>query len=256
VTLEGKGQQEMPQDAKPGPDNREEARLVIDFVHRLAMHHAMWFERVREKLGPDEAWKALGEAWGKSQGIQAQRLGKTLGFEAADGIPKPLLDLPPAALRALREAVAANWLANDGVWFQAVEFSRGMEAAKACNDACWARFSPFEAWSIRRLLGIPERSGLEGLKRALGLRLYATLNRQSVAEETPSSFVFHMDDCRVQSTRKRKNLPDYPCKSAGIVEYSSFAEAMDPRIRTECVGCPPDPHPAEWFCAWKFTIAT
>jgi hypothetical protein len=244
----------MAQEENRDAEAREEARLVVDFIHRLAMHHAMWFERVRESLGPEEAWKALGEAWGKSLGIQTQRLGKTLGFELADGIPKPLLDLPPAKLRALREAIAANWLATDGVWFQAVEGARGMEAAKACNDACWARFSPFEAWSIRRLLGLPERPGLEGLRKALGLRLYATLNRQSFAEETPSSLVFRMDDCRVQSARKRKNLPDYPCKSGGLVEYASFAEAIDPRIRTECVGCPPDAHPAEWYCAWKFTL--
>ena len=66
--------------------------------------------------------------------------------------------------------------------------------------------------------------------------------------------MFRMDDCRVQSARKRKNLPDYPCKSGGLVEYASFAETIDPRIRTECVGCPPDAHPAEWYCAWKFSL--
>ena len=54
--------------------------------------------------------------------------------------------------------------------------------------------------------------------------------------------------------RQRKGLADYPCKSAGMVEYPFFARAIDPRIRTECVGCPPDPHPQGWFCAWKFTL--
>ncbi|MFW5855438.1 MAG: DUF6125 family protein, partial [Thermodesulfobacteriota bacterium] len=47
---------------------------------------------------------------------------------------------------------------------------------------------------------------------------------------------------------------DYPCKSAGLVEYSYFAAGIDPRIRTECIGCPPDPHPEDWFCAWRFTM--
>ena len=53
---------------------------------------------------------------------------------------------------------------------------------------------------------------------------------------------------------QRKGLADYPCKSAGMVEYPFFARAIDPRITTECVGCPPDPHPQGWFCAWKFTL--
>jgi len=135
-----------------------------------------------------------------------------------------------------------------------VEFSNGMAAAKHCNDAAWEQFSPLEAWSIKRLLNLPEQPGLEGLKQALQYRLYAFLNKQSITDETENSFVFRMNDCRVQSARKRKGLDDYPCKSAGIIEYSTFAEAIDSRIKTECLGCPPDVHPEEWYCAWRFSI--
>jgi len=63
-----------------------------------------------------------------------------------------------------------------------------------------------------------------------------------------------MNECRVQNARKRKKLDDYPCKSGGLVEYRTFAEAIDNRIITECIACPPDKHPAEWFCAWRFSI--
>ena len=72
-------------------------------------------------------------------------------------------------------------------------------------------------------------------------RLYARLNVQEVTELSDRRAVFVMRDCRVQSARKRKGLPDFPCKSVGIVEYSEFARAVDPRIRTECIACPPDP---------------
>ena len=30
--------------------------------------------------------------------------------------------------------------------------------------------------------------------------------------------------------------------------------AIDPRIETRCVACPPDPHPEEYWCAWEFSI--
>lgn len=36
------------------------------------------------------------------------------------------------------------------------------------------------------------------------------------------------------------------------LEYEYFARAIDKRIETECIGCPPDVHPEEWFCAWRF----
>ncbi|NLV50664.1 MAG: cytosolic protein, partial [Clostridiales bacterium] len=152
------------------------------------------------------------------------------------------------------DSIAKNWLAQDGVWFQAVEFTHGMNDAKRCNDSTWVRFSPFEAWSIKRLLGLGDKPGLKGLERALNFRMYGRLNVQSCQWEAENCLIFHMNDCRVQSARVRKGLEDYPCKSAGLVEYSSFAEAIDPRIKTECLGCPPDPHPAQWFCAWKFTL--
>jgi len=233
---------------------KENAALILDFFHRTMMHHAMWFAEVQHQLGREKAYEALNEAWGKSASIQMARIAKTLGFEMVDGLPKPLLDLPDETLVKLREALAVNWLANDGVWFQAVEFSRGMNDAKRCNDSCWGQFSPFEAWSIKRILKLPEMAGLDGLKKALQFRLYAFINEQSFDHETGTSFIFRMNKCRVQAARQRKGLDDYPCKSGGLVEYTTFAEAIDKRIRTECIACPPDPHPAEYFCAWRFTL--
>ncbi len=235
---------------------KENSRLILDFFHRTMMHHALWFAEVQHQLGNQKALKTMEEAWSKSSAIQMKRIAKTLGFEMEDGLPKPMLELEDEQLEALRDALAVNWLANDGIWFQAVEFSHGMNDAKRCNDSCWGQFSPFEAWSIKRFLGLGEKPGLMGLKKALQFRLYAFINEQSFAEETDNSFVFRMNQCRVQNARKRKGLADCPCKSGGLVEYTTFAEAIDPRIKTECICCPPDKHPEEYFCAWRFSITS
>jgi hypothetical protein len=237
-----------------GLSHLENARLTMDFIHRLMMHHAMWYAEVQKQLGREEAQKILKTVYQRSWEIQAGKLSKTLGFQLKDNIPAPLLDLPVKKLDELKKTIAVNWLANDGIWFQAVEFSLNMAEAKKCNDSCWSNFSPFEAWSIKMFLNLPERPGLTGLKKALDFRLYAAINRQSFSEETDHDFVFRMDDCRVQSARKRKGLADYPCKSAGIIEYSTFAESIDDRIKTDCLACPPDPHPEEWYCSWRFSL--
>lgn len=233
-------------------DKRKTIQLIVDFWHRTMMHHAMWYGEVVHQYGREKAWEILQVAYEKSREIQLKRLAKALEFEMDKGIPKSLLALPEGKLSELKEAVAANWLANDGVWFQAVEFSRGMSEAKRCNDSSWAQFSPFEARSIKQLLNLGEQPGLEGLKQALGYRLYATINKQSIGEESETSFVFRMNECRVQVARKRKGLDEYACKSGGLIEYTSFAETIDPRIKTECISCPPDLHPEEYFCAWRF----
>ena len=150
---------------------------------------------------------------------------------------------------------AKNWLAHDGLWFQAVEKQYGMPKAIELDAEAWATFTVLEARRIMALHDIPERSGLDGLKKALGFRLYAVLNKQEIRNETENSFEFYMVDCRVQSARRRKNLPLFPCKSVGIVEYAGFAKTIDERIQTECIACPPDPEAGkEYFCGWRFSI--
>lgn len=235
-------------------DDKDLARFIVDMFHRTIMHHVMWFKEVEHQMGFDQALEILDSAYRKSYGIQMKRLSKTLGFEMEDGIPAPLAEMPREKLMGLIETLGFNWLANDGIWFQSVEFSSGMDDAKRCNDTCWTRFAPFEAWSIKRFLELPENPGLEGLEKALMFRMYSRINTQSIVKESPNTISFQMNECRVQSARKRKGLPDYPCKSAGLVEYKTFARGIDKRIKTECIGCPPDAHPDEWYCAWRFIL--
>lgn len=235
-------------------NDQDLAKYIVNLFHRIVVHYAIWFAEVKHQVGMEKALAVLDEATTRGIQIQMARLAKTLGFELKDGLPAALVNLPRESMLALMDAVSANWLVNDGVWFQAVEFGHGMIDAKRCNDSAWAQFSPFEAWAIKKFLGLPERPGLEGLKKALGFRVYANINVQSIVDEGPESFVFQMNDCRVQSARKRKGLDDYPCKSGGMVEYTYFARSIDERITTECIGCPPDAHPDGWFCAWRFTL--
>ncbi len=150
---------------------------------------------------------------------------------------------------------AKNWLAHDGLWFQAIEGSHGIDAAIDADREAWRRFTVIEATRIMARLGIRSGGGIPALLECLRHRLYARLNTQEVAEVSDARAVFVMRDCRVQSARKRRGLPDFPCKSVGIVEYAEFARAVDPRIETRCLACPPDAHPDDAWCAWEFTLA-
>ncbi len=235
--------------------NHEElSKLIIDMFHRTIVHHTMWFNEVKHQMGAEKAMESLFKVSEKSLGIQMKRLSKTLGFNLKNGLPEPMLNLERDKLHEFLNTTAINWLANDGLWFQEIEFNHGMNDAKRCNDSCWAQFSPFEAYSIKKQLDLSEFPGLDGLKKALNFRLYGSINTQSFNEETSTSFIFQMNECRVQVARKRKGLDDYPCKSVGLVEYPYFATGIDKRIKTECIGCPPDTHPESWYCAWKFTL--
>jgi hypothetical protein len=166
-----------------------------------------------------------------------------------------LYDLSKEELVRIIVDDAKNWLAHDGVWFQAIEQRHGMDVAVAIDTEAWRSFTVIEAKRIMERLGIQPGGGIRSLVECLKHRFYARLNLQECIEVTESRAVFRMIDCRVQSARKRKGLADHPCKSVGIVEYSEFARAIDPRITTRCIACPPDEHPEEYWCAWEFTVA-
>jgi hypothetical protein len=149
---------------------------------------------------------------------------------------------------------AKNWLAHDGCWFLAAEAELGMEAAIRLDAAAWGRFAHAEARRIAEGFGLPRDGGLETLERALGLRMYSLINEQHCEWSADRSTLrFRMDVCRVQETRRRKGLDDFPCSSVGIVEFTAFARTIDPRIRTRCLYCPPDAAEGK-YCAWEFSV--
>ena len=232
------------------------ALAVIDAIRRMAVHYGLWFANSVAQFGIDQALVMEREAGDRGTSILIDRLCNTLGEPQVDGLPAALATMEAEQLQALLSALAVNWLALDGVWFQAVEGRKGMTAAKQVNDTCWEHFSPLEAARIKALDKLPDAGGLEALAGTFAHRLYGAINEQEVFFDADGSLVMRMTKCRVQVARQRKGLPDYPCRSGGEVEYASFARTVDPRIVCECIACPPDPHPAEWFCAWRFTVET
>jgi hypothetical protein len=156
-------------------------------------------------------------------------------------------------LLKLVEVHAKNWLAHDGCWFLAAEENFDMQTAMDLDAKSWYQFAYTEAKRIMRVFTIPEDGGLVSLEKAFQYRLYAAINEQKIEYPDKNTLMFTMLRCRVQETRRRKGLPDFPCKSVGIVEFSRFAEAVDPRIHTKCIQCPPDRTRNE-YCKWEFQV--
>jgi hypothetical protein len=164
------------------------------------------------------------------------------------------MDLSKEELIELLADASKNWLAHDGLWFRTVEDKFGLEAALELDKKAWEKFTVIEAKRIMKRLKLKPGGGIPALKHSLKFRLYAHINVQEVIDIDKNKIVFRMNRCRVQEARMRQGLPDFPCKSVGIVEYSGFARTIDPRIKTKCMVCPPDPHPPDVFCAWEFSL--
>ncbi len=187
--------------------------------------------------------------------VQVNQCNLWLAFGTCEMLDRELLrQLSRDELIGLLEDATKNWLTHDGFWFLAVEARFGLETAIELDAQAWERFTVVEARRIMKRLGIEPGGGIPALKKALPFRLYAHLNAHETLDVDERTIVFRMNECRVQSARRRAGRSDFACKPVGLVEYAGFARTIDPRFRTRCIACPPDPHPPEYFCAWEFTL--
>ena len=141
----------------------------------------------------------------------------------------------------------------DGVWFQSVERKFGMDEAMVHDVAIWKQFTVIEAKKIKEFLKLPEHAGLDGLEKALQLRLYANINRDEIIRNG-NRLIYRTLDCRVQTARSRKGMEWHPCKSVGEVEYAGFAKTIDDRITCRALSCYPEITDESCACAWEFTL--
>ena len=88
---------------------------------------------------------------------------------------------------------AKNWLAHDGLWFQAVERASGIDTAIEADKEAWKEFTQIEARRIMERHGIAKDGGIPALVQALQLRMYARVNLSEIVEITDSRCVFRID---------------------------------------------------------------
>jgi hypothetical protein len=155
--------------------------------------------------------------------------------------------------QALTDA-AKNWVAMDGLWFQAVEQAYGMDAALVLDRQVWEQFAVIEARRIMERLALPENGGLDVLEIAFNNRLVSLLNKLEILRPDKNTLIVTTKTCRVQGARTRKGMAQFPCRSVGMIEFPLFARTIDARIMTTCLSCPPETLPGTPLCSWKFKL--
>lgn len=164
---------------------------------------------------------------------------------------KMLVEISKEKLIELLLMQMRNLWAVDGLYYLGIEEKYGTEGATEIDRKVWEVMGKIEARRLKEILGIKE-SDIPTVMNTLILTSWSLDLEDKEIEVNQEKGIFRNINCRVQRTRTKKGLKEFPCKNVRWGYLKSFAKELNENIEVECNVCPPDEHSEELWCEWEF----
>jgi hypothetical protein len=164
---------------------------------------------------------------------------------------KTLTEMPKSKLIDILFMQMRNLWTVDGLYYLEIEEQFGTESATEIDKKVWKVMGKIEAKRLKEALGI-KGEDIPDLMAALTLTSWALdLEEKEIIVEEKRALLRNTN-CRVQKTRMKKGLEEFPCKNVRWEYLKNFAKEINKNITVECNVCPPDEHAENLWCEWEF----
>ena len=164
-----------------------------------------------------------------------------------------LMGLPKDQLVDLMFMHIRNMWSEDGLYFIGIEDRYDTESATEIDRFVWEVMGKLEARRLRDILGIETNDFGSVLKFLKSTGWFLDLEHVEL-EAQNNTAIIRNTKCRVQNTRLKKGLGEFPCKQVRFGFLKSFFKELNPEIEVKCNFCPPDEHPEELWCEWQIRL--
>jgi hypothetical protein len=164
-----------------------------------------------------------------------------------------LSDIPDEKIADFIFLHLRNMWAVDGLYFLGIEEQFDTDAATDIDRTVWEVMGKIEARRLKHFFDITGND-ISSMIQALRYSSWTLdLEDKEIIVEKEKAIVRNVK-CRVQNTRIKKDLIEFPCKNVRWGFLKSFAYEFNPNIEVKCNICPPDKHPSNLWCEWEFTM--